>query len=393
MNKLSRLQHKNTRLVAGLMSGTSVDGIDAALVRIAGSGTSTLLKLLAFETYPFPKGFREFVLKNSLPGAGSVDLIARLNILYAHFFADAVKAIARKAHVPLTKIDLIGSHGQTVHHLPQPHRMFGKTVRASLQIGDPSTIAQLTGITTVGDFRTADMAAGGQGAPLAPYFDFIVCRSKTKNRILLNLGGIANFTVLPKNCSERDVVAFDTGPANMVIDALMMKFYGKQYDAGGAVALRGTVLSSLLAWMMTHPFFKRRPPKSTGREEFGAQFMNKLLKRAKGMNKSDIVATATEFTAYSVYDQCRRFVSRHMKVDELLVSGGGVYNKAIMKRLRQLFAPARVTPIEEIGVSSDAKEAMIFALLANETIAENPSNIPSVTGARKPAVLGKICLP
>ena len=393
MNKLSRLQHKNTRLVAGLMSGTSVDGIDAALVRIAGSGTSTLLKLLAFETYPFPKGFREFVLKNSLPGAGSVDLIARLNILYAHFFADAVKAIARKAHVPLTKIDLIGSHGQTVHHLPQPHRMFGKTVRASLQIGDPSTIAQLTGITTVGDFRTADMAAGGQGAPLAPYFDFIVCRSKTKNRILLNLGGIANFTVLPKNCLARDVVAFDTGPANMVIDALMMKFYGKQYDAGGAVALRGTVLSSLLAWMMTHPFFKRRPPKSTGREEFGAQFMNKLLKRAKGMKRADIVATTTEFTAYSVYDQYVRYVRSGMRVGELLVSGGGVYNRAMMRSLKKYFAQAVVMPIEEIGISSDAKEAMIFALLANETIAENPSNIPSVTGARKPAVLGKICLP
>ena len=393
MKTLQRLQHKNTKVVAGLMSGTSLDGVDAALVRISGSGVSAKMKLLTFDTYRFPKGFRELVLKNSLPGAGSVDIIARLNILYAHFFADAVKRIARKARVRVSRIDLIGSHGQTVHHLPKPQKMFGKTVRATLQIGDPSTIAQLTGIPTVGDFRTADMAVGGQGAPLAPYFDFVLCRSKTKNRILLNLGGIANFTVLPKNCSARAVTAFDTGPANMIIDALAWKFYGKKYDAGGTLALRGRVIPSLFTWMMSHPFFKRTPPKSTGREEFGAEFVKTLLRRAKGIKKADILATATELTAYSVYDQYRRFVARTMKVDELLVSGGGSYNRAMMGSLRQHFAPASVKTVEDIGISSDAKEAMIFALLANETIAENSSNIPSVTGASKHVVLGKICLP
>lgn len=374
------------------MSGTSLDGIDAALVRISGSGASARIKLLAFDTYKFPKGFRELVLKNSLPGSGTVDTIARLNIIYAHFFADAVKRIVRKARVALSSIDLIGSHGQTIHHLPNPHRMFGKTVRATLQISDPSTIAQLTGITTIGDFRAADMAVGGQGAPLAPYFDFALCRSKSKNRILLNLGGIANFTILPKNCSPRQVTAFDTGPANMVIDALTRKFYEKKFDPNGTLALRGRVIPSLLNWMMSHPFFKRKPPKSTGREEFGAAFINRLLTRAKGAHKADILATATEFTAYAVYSQYKKFIAQRMKVDELLVSGGGAYNRAIMKSLRKHFAPAAVNTIEHIGISSDAKEAMIFALLANETVVENPSNIPSVTGALKQVVLGKICL-
>ncbi len=393
MKKLQQLQRKKTKLVVGLISGTSVDGIDAALVRISGNGTKTRFKLLAHHSFSFPKGFHELVLRNSLPGTGSVDLITRLNVLYAHFFADAVKKIVRNVRVPLSKIDLIGSHGQTVHHLPKPYKMFGKKVRATLQLGDPSTIAQLTGILTVGDFRTADMAAGGQGAPLAPYFDYLACRSKTNNRLLLNLGGIANFTVLPKNCSVHEVVAFDTGPANMVIDALMVKYFKRKYDAGGHVALRGAVSPKILSWMMAHPYFKREPPKSTGREEFGEMFIKELLKRSKGMNRLDLIATATEFTALSVFDHYDRFIRKRMRVDEVLVSGGGVYNEAIMRSLRRHFEPATVKTVEQIGVSSDAKEAVLFALLANETISGLPSNIPSVTGATRPVILGKICLP
>ncbi len=393
MTRISALQRKKTKLAIGLISGTSADGIDAALVRIRGNGTATRVQLLAYETYPYPKGLRELILANSLPGTGTVDLLCRLNILCAQLFADAVKKITRAAHIPLSRIDFIGSHGQTVHHLPHPYRMFGKTVRATLQIGDPSTIAQLTGIPTVGDFRVADMAVGGQGAPLAPYFDFIVGRSRTKHRLLLNLGGIANFTVLPKNCSVNDVLAFDTGPANMVIDALMQRFFKKKYDAGGRIASRGAVQPKLLSWMMNHPYLRLHPPKSTGREEFGRMFINELLQRARGITREDLIATATEFTARSIFDQYQRFISKRMKVDEVLVSGGGIHNQAIMRSLARLFAPAVVKPIEEIGVSSDAKEAVFFAVLANETIAELPSNVPSVTGARKPVILGKICLP
>jgi anhydro-N-acetylmuramic acid kinase len=209
------------------MSGTSVDCIDAALISITGSGTSTNFKQLAFASHPYPKGFREYVLKNSLPGTGSVDTISTLNILIAQFFVDAVKAVVLKARIPIGKIDLIGSHGQTIHHLPTARRLFGKNVRSTLQIGDPSTIAKLTGIVTVGDFRTGDMALGGQGAPLVPYFDFLTFRSATRSRALLNIGGIANITLLPKNCSVRDVLAFDTGPGNMIIDGLMKNCTGR----------------------------------------------------------------------------------------------------------------------------------------------------------------------
>lgn len=374
------------------MSGTSVDGIDAALVRIDGSGTETRIKLLAFETIPFPKGLRSRVLNSSLPGTGSVDLIARLNILYAYLYADAVRHIARKARISLARIDLIGSHGQTIQHLPTPKRMFGRSIRATLQIGDPSTVAKHTGIPTVGDFRTADMAVGGQGAPLVPYFDYVLFRSKTKNRVLLNLGGIANFTILPRNCTVDDVLAFDTGPANMVIDALMQHYYRQPFDRGGSVALRGRVLQGLMMWMMSHPYLRQRPPKSTGREVFGQSFVDEILRRTRGVRKEDVIATVTEFTALSVFDQYARFVARRMIPDEIIVSGGGAHNRAIMEALRQYFDPAKVRRIEDMGISSDAKEAICFAVLANETIMEHAANVPTVTGAKRRVILGKICL-
>jgi anhydro-N-acetylmuramic acid kinase len=392
MSKLSTLQKKHSKLVVGLISGTSADGIDAALVRITGSGTSTRLEQIAFDTYQYPPELRTLILENSLPGTGSVDLICQINVLVAHFFADAVKKIARKARVPLSDIDLVGSHGQTVHHLPVPKELFGKVIRSGLQIGDPSTIAQLTGITTVGDFRMADMAAGGQGAPLVPYFDYVMFRSRAKNRIVLNLGGIANFTALPKKCASTDVVAFDTGPANMVIDALMMKYYGRKFDEGGEVAQRGNIVPELLAELMAMPYFALRPPKSTGRELFGAMLLPKITAYEGKASAEDLVATVTRWTSYSVYDQYKRFIARRMKAEEVIVSGGGAHNRAIMGALGQNFKPAPVKKIEAIGFSSDAKEAICFAVLANETISEHPSNVPTVTGAKRPVILGKICL-
>lgn len=281
MSRLASLQKKNRKLVAGLISGTSADGVDAALVQITGSGRSTRLGQIAFSTYKYPEAFRELLLSNSLPGTGTVDLLCELNVLVAHFFADAVKKVARQAGVRLCTIDLIGSHGQTIQHLPVPRRVFGKLVRSTLQIGDPSTIAQLTGIPTVGDFRMADTAVGGEGAPLVPYFDFLLFRSETKNRLLLNIGGIANVTALPKNCSVNDVLAFDTGPGNIIIDSLVARWYKERYDASGKRALRGDILPGLLLRLISHRYFKKRPPKSTGREEFGAAFLPRLL-RGKG---------------------------------------------------------------------------------------------------------------
>jgi anhydro-N-acetylmuramic acid kinase len=381
------------KLIAGLMSGTSLDGIDAVLLRVHGSGSATRFTEVAFASMPFPAGVRRLLLKNSDPETSRVDDIARLNFLLASLYADAIRALAGRAGLSLTKIDLIGSHGQTIQHLPRPVSMAGRSIRATLQIGDPSVLATLTGITTVGDFRVADMAAGGQGAPLVPYVDWLLFRSTRVNRLLLNIGGIANITVLPKRCTVDSVVAFDTGPGNMVVDTLMHEFYGKAFDKGGAIAARGAVALELFDLMRTHPYLKTGPPKSTGREEFGAAFVRSILSRASGYDREDIVATAAQFTAFAVYDAYRRFVRRKMTVDEVIVSGGGARNRFFLDELQRYFLPATVRIVDEFGMSADAKEAICFALLANETMAGHAGNIPRVTGARARVVLGKICAP
>jgi anhydro-N-acetylmuramic acid kinase len=384
---------KSSKLVVGLMSGTSLDGIDAVLLRVWGHGVRTRFKQLAYLESPFPRGLRELLLRNSHPKTSRVDDIARLNVLVALLYADAVKRLARKAGVALADIALIGSHGQTIHHLPAPQKLFGHPIRSTLQIGDPSVLATRTGIRTVGDFRIADMAVGGQGAPLVPYFDWLVFRSRSVNRLLLNIGGIANLTVIPKNCEPDDVIAFDTGPGNMVVDSLMHEFYGKPFDLEGRTAIRGAVSLDLFTEMIQHPYLKSRPPKSTGREEFGKDFVNTFLKRARGYDREDIIATASQFTAYAVYDGYMRFVRRRMKVEEIIVSGGGAKNRFFVEELCRYFAGVPVRPVDEFGMSGDAKEAICFAILANETVAGTPTNLPRVTGASRKVVLGKVCTP
>ncbi len=393
MKTLGSVIRKNKRLIVGLMSGTSVDSIDAVLVRVKGTGTSLSFKQLAFHRHAYPKRYKEYVLKNSQPGSGSVHTISSLNILSAHFFADAVRALAAKARVPLSSIDLIGSHGQTVHHLPDEQRLFGKKIRSTLQLGDPSTIAKLTDIITVGNFRTGDMALGGQGAPLVPYFDLLAFRSKQKNRLVLNIGGISNITLLPKNCSADDVVAFDSGPGNMLIDALMQQFYNRPFDRSGAVAKRGKIHPALLRCLMSHEYFSRKTPKSTGRELFGESFINETLNDFKGLSKEDIIATFTEFTALSIYDQYIRFLRKRLKGDilnELVISGGGLLNRTIVESLKHSFHGTSVLASDDLGVPSESKEALCFAVLANETVCGLPSNIPGVTGAGKRTILGSI---
>lgn len=384
---------KKSRLVAGIMSGTSLDGVDAVLLRVSGSGKSTRFQHVAAVHQPFPPGLRNLLLRNSSSKMSRVDDIARLNVLLAVFYADAMKKLGATAHVRLSDISLIGSHGQTVHHLPNPVQLFGKSVRATLQIGDPSVLATLTGIPTVGDFRVADVAAGGQGAPLVPYFDWLVYRSKTKNRLLLNIGGIANFTVLPKNCSQDDVRAFDTGPGNMIVDGLMREYYGHPFDRNGKLASTGILSLDLFRWLMKHPYLRKAPPKSTGREEFGEKFLNRLLKRAKQYDREDIITTVTQFTAYAVYVAYRDFVEPAMHADELIVSGGGSRNKHMMEALRHYFMATKVLTIDDLGMPSESKEAACFAILANECVAGNPANLPGVTGAMKRVILGKLCTP
>lgn len=375
------------------MSGTSADGIDAALVEITGSGTNTNFRLRAFSTYPYPKGFRDYLLKNSDRASARIDEIARADILIARFFADAARKIARKGGYPLSRIDFIGSHGQTIHHLPEPKSLFGKTVRSTFQIGNPSVIAKLTGTLTVADFRSGDIAAGGSGAPLVPLFDYLTLRSRSLHRGALNIGGIANITVLPRACTPDDVIAFDTGPGNMVIDDLAQRYYRLRYDRGGRIASTGKIEPRLLRWMVTHPYFKLPPPKSTGRETFGEDFVRQIIRRAARFSPADIIATATEFTALSIFQSYFRYIRPRYRLSEIFVSGGGVHNAYLMDALRRYFQGVDLHISDRENISADAKEAICFALLANETLSGHPGNIPRVTGARRKAILGVIALP
>lgn len=393
MKRLIELVNKRKRLVIGLMSGTSLDGIDAALVEIQGNGADTGLKQLDFLTVPFPSGLREVLLRNSQSDTSDVADISRLNFLLAHLYSDAVIELCRHAGIGIEDVDLIGSHGQTIQHLPDHLQMFGKNAAATLQIGDPSVLAKLTNTVTVGDFRVADVALGGQGAPLVPYFDYIMFRSDAATRGLLNIGGIANITYLSKGCGPDDVLAFDTGPGNMIVDQLTKEFFGKDYDADGKVAGSGTVQGDIIDALMTDDFVRMSPPKSTGREKYGKTFVSSLLVRYGDRRKEDLIATVTEFTAMSVYVNYLLFLKVKGDVEELYVSGGGAHNSFMLKSLRDHFGDAKIMKAEDIGISSDAKEAICFAVLANETISGNSANLRQVTGASRNTLLGKICLP
>lgn len=395
MERLIKLHSKRQKRVIGLISGTSLDGVDAALVQIHDHGLETKLDLLHFITFPYPVGLKDTLLRVSTPGKGSVDEICRLNVLLGEIFADAVKALLDDASVDPASIDLIGSHGQTVQHLPKPRSDYDYLTRSTLQLGEPSVIAKRTGMVTVADFRPADMALGGQGAPLVPYFDFVIFRSEEKTRGMLNLGGIANLTVLHPNCPIDEVLAFDTGPANLLVDGLMQRLYGKPFDEDGQTAQSGRICEELLDQHLRHKYFSKKPPKSTGREEFGEAFSEKFLGDARACNlrPEDIIASAAELTARSVWNNYRDFVAANKtEFDELIVSGGGVKNRFIMDSLRQKFASTAVKPTDEYGIPADAKEAICFAVLANETIAGNPNNVPAASGAQQPTIMGKICL-
>lgn len=394
MQRLLRIAQRPERIIIGLNSGTSADGIDAALLRFNGSGPGVQFKLLAFEHYSYPAEIRTQLLRASLPGQGTVDQICRLNVAVGECFAQAALALAAAAGIAAAEIDLIGSHGQTIHHLPNAEAITGVTTRGTLQIGEPSVIAQRTGILTIADFRPADMALGGQGAPLVPLLEFLLLRSPEKTRGILNLGGIANLTLLQKEGSLEEVVACDTGPANMVIDGLMQKLFAREFDAGGAVAAAGRVSPELLQQLLQHPYFDRPLPKSTGREEFGQAFVEQVIFGGLQhfLSHEDMVATATALTVETIWRGAQLLQEQAGRIEELVVSGGGAQNPVIMQGLREKFAGASVTTSSALGMPSEAKEAILFALLANETVSGHAGNVPAVTGAAAAAVLGKICL-
>ena len=392
---LQSIALKRKKLAIGLMSGTSLDGVDAVLLEITGSGQAIKINQIKFITYPFPKGLKQKLLKNSAVNNGNVSDICRLNFLLAHIYADAVKLLCKKAKISLSKIDFIGSHGQTIHHLPQMKNYFGFNFGSTLQIGDPSVIAKLTGILTIGDFRTGDIALGGEGAPLVPYFDFILFHSNKINRALLNIGGISNITILDKNGGTDDVIAFDTGPGNMMIDLLAKKFFNSDYDKNGNFAAQGNINENLFNDIKWHDkFIEKTPPKSTGREYYGKDFLFPLFKKYKTLSHNDWLSTITDFTAYSVFRNYVKFIQTQTEINELFISGGGAKNKFLVNSLKKYFGKkVRVQNIKDLGMSSDSKEALCFAVLANETLSGNPSNIPKVTGASRKTILGKICLP
>ncbi|MFH1709101.1 MAG: anhydro-N-acetylmuramic acid kinase [Planctomycetota bacterium] len=382
---LVELADRKTLRVAGLMSGTSADGVSVAIADINARGA----RLRAFATIPHPRGLRARIFRLFQPATSRVDEICRMNFVLGEVFAAALIRTARKARIPLGSIHLIGSHGQTIHHLPPRKGGSG----ATLQIGEPSVIAERTGITTVADFRPRDMAAGGQGAPLVPFADLFLFGAGKRSRVLLNIGGIANITWLPAGGRASGIIAFDTGPGNMIIDRLAWHASAgrRDYDRDGKLAAQGTVDGRLLAGLMRHAFLKRRPPKSTGREEFGVQFADRLWLRARKarMRPADLLATATAFTALSIAGACTRFLPG--PVDELVLCGGGAHNPTLVAMLRgALPAGVRITAPEKYGVTADFREALAFAVLAWATVKGMAGNVPSATGARWPVVLGKI---
>lgn len=391
MDALRRLFDMPERVVAGLMSGTSLDGIDVAIARISGSGRSLRVEPLGFRHAPYAPDLRAVLLRNVEAATSNVRDLAQLNALLGRLFADAVRDAMGEAGVE--RIDLVGSHGHTMHHVPDPERFGGYDgVASTLQLGAPSVTAALLGAPVVGDFRSADVALGGQGAPLVPYFDHALFTDAREHRVLLNLGGIANVTVLPAGGGPEDVVAFDTGPANMVLDALALRLFGEPFDRDGHHAAAGAPAEAVLADLLTDDYFERPPPKSTGRERFGAGYVGRLAARFPGA-PDDALATACELTARSVADAVARFVAPQHPPDVVIASGGGVRNRHLMARLAAALAPLPLRTTADYGVDPDAKEALCFAVLAHEFVHGVPTSLPSVTGAARPARLGTLALP
>jgi len=383
-----------SKLVLGMMSGTSADGIDVALARISGAPPNLNARLLSHASVKYPPALRKEILRVAEQRPLIAGALSQLNFRLGELFAGAAIAACRHFRVALSKIALVGSHGQTIFHQGRPIPYFGSPTASTLQIGEPSVIAARTGITTVGDFRPADMALRGQGAPLVPYADYLLYRHAKLGRISLNLGGIANITVLPRAAKPQQVLAFDTGPANMLIDALVAHFtQGRlRFDKNARLAMKGRSLPALLDDLLGDPYLKLAPPKSTGREYYGHAYLKMLfsLGRHYRASPNDLIRAATIFTALSVVDALNRFVLPTTKIQQLIVSGGGAHNPLILAQLAAVLPGIEVLPSGRLGIPEDAKEALAFALLAYETFHQRPANLPSATGARGLAILGKI---
>ena len=381
-------------IVAGVMSGTSADGINVALVRVnaslRGRARTIGLHLLAHAEYSYPKSVRRAVLAAMNSNKASVADLARLNVLLAELYSDALLATQRRFHL---KAELVGCHGQTLYHQGEPAPFLGRRLAVTWQTGEGAVVAARVGVPVVSDFRPADMAAGGKGAPLVPFLDFLLYRDNHVGRIVQNIGGIANFTAIPAGAAADRVMAFDTGPGNMVIDAVTQQLFRKPYDRDGRIASSGAVIEAVIHHLMRGPFFRRKPPKTAGHEEFGREFTKDFIRRCGRADKRDVIATATALTARSIADALRRFVIRRSSTyRDFIVSGGGANNPTLMAMLANELRPLglKLRSSDDFGLPSEAKEAAAFALLAFQTWNRKPSNLPSATGAKRPAILGKI---
>jgi anhydro-N-acetylmuramic acid kinase len=391
------MKRKKEMIVAGVMSGTSADGIDVALVRL-GERRRHGFELLGHADYPYPNKVRAAVLAAMNAPQASVADLSRLNFLLGELYSEAVLATERQFHI---KVDLVGCHGQTLYHQGEPQRFLGRKLAATWQTGEAAIIAAKVGVPVVSDFRPADMAAGGKGAPLVPFLDYMLFQDARVGRIAQNIGGIANLTAIPAGAAASNVFAFDTGPGNMVIDAVTERLLAKPFDRGGKIAASGNVHEQVVRGILQRVFFRRQPPKTAGREEFGRDFVRDFLRTCKGCQKQDVVATATALTAKSIADAVRRFVvsnpnsARKQAFHEMILSGGGAKNSTLVAMLTSELGPLglRLRFSDKFGLPSAAKEAVAFAVLAHETWHRRASNVPSATGARRAVVLGKISYP
>jgi anhydro-N-acetylmuramic acid kinase len=378
-------------IVAGVMSGTSADGINVAIVRLLGRGAAVRFSLLAEEQFEYPAAIRKAVLAAMNAPAAKVADLSRLNFLLGEMYAKAV--LTTKKRHGIAKLDLIGCHGQTIYHQGEASSFLGTQIACTWQTGEGSIVAQRTGTPVVSDFRIADMAAGGQGAPLVPMLDYVVYRHRTRGRILQNIGGIGNLTAIPAGAKFSDLRAFDTGPGNMVIDACMERLYGQRYDKGGRIGAMGRPMDNAISELLRASYFRMKPPKSAGREEFGTEFVQRFLKKCGRARKEDVIATATAFTAQSIAQQLRMFVTKQSggRYKDFVVAGGGSKNPTLLRMLAAELGPSlTVRDSAEFGVPAESKEAIAFALLAYLTWNRQPGNVPSATGAKKAVILGKI---
>ncbi len=375
-------------IVAGVMSGTSADGVDVAIVQLTGRRFRTRFELLAHRAFPYPAAVRQAVLSAMNAPAIPVAELARLNFLLAEIYADCVQRAQRRLG---TVCDLVGCHGQTIYHQGLAAKYLGRKIACTLQIGDGAVLAGRLGIPVVSDFRPSDMAAGGQGAPLVPFLDLLLFRHPQRGRIVQNIGGIGNLTAIPAAASPEQIQAFDTGPGNMVMDGVCEKLFGLPFDEGGKLAAEGEVLGAVLTRSMRHPFFRRKGPRTAGREEFGREYVREFLKQCGGAKKQDVLATATALTARSIGSSVRRLAEEH-EYQDLFVSGGGTRNRTLMEMIRSEVAEGGVEVLttEAVGLPSQAKEAVAFAVLAYQSWHREASNVPGATGAGREVVLGKV---